>query len=99
MTAGNFADANALKMSGDETISQVLDRLSLNRKEIYGDTITLMTTHGTYTGKMVDKGNNFVVMEIDNQRQTMGKGESKKVMSQVLVLSSTITGFRYDFLR
>ncbi len=101
LTSGGFVQAaeSNLKLTGDENVAQVLDRLALNKKEIHNEQVTIMTDSGSYTGKMVDKGNHFVVLEVDTERKTMGKGESKKVISQILILGSSIRGFKFEVLR
>lgn len=93
------AAESSLKLTGDENVTQVLDRLLSNKKDVYNEQITLYTDFGSYTGKMISKGNHFVVLEVDTERQTMGKGESKKIISQILILGSSIRGFRFEVLR
>ncbi len=91
--------AAPLRFSGDETTTRILDQLMGAKDSIHHEVVVVTTISGTFKGKIIAKGNQFVMLEQDTQMQTMGAGKSQKVISQQLIAISSITAIQFEILR
>ena len=91
--------ASGVSFTGDETTSSVLGQLMSSKAGVHNGIVVVSTISGTFKGKLIAKGNQFLVLEMDTQMQTMGAGKSQKIISQQLVAMNSITAIQYDVLR
>jgi hypothetical protein len=85
--------------TGNETMSQIVDKFKATQNNLYGQQVTVYTTSGAYEGKLAEKGSSFLILEKDTGRTTVDGNKSQKVFEQKLIMLSSIIGFEYKELR
>jgi hypothetical protein len=94
------ANANAF-FNGNESISQLFDKLKLNSAKINNQVIQVSTISGTYRGKLQSVGSNFLILEIDLAKtsEDLKTKTTQKVFSQQIVSIPAITAIEFEILR
>lgn len=91
--------ANGVSFTGDETTTSILGQLMNEKSGVYNGIVMVSTASGTYKGKIIAKGSQFLVLEMDTRMQTMGGAKNQKIISQQLIAVNTITAIQYEVLR
>ncbi len=84
--------------TGNETVGQVFDQLMMNSSGVHRDVVAVSTISGVFRGKILSKGNHFIVMELETNWSTMGE-KSQKIIAQQLIAMNSITGIHFEILR
>jgi len=87
----------SLKFTGDESLTQVLDRLLSNTQELYGKELRVFTSNGAFQGEFVGKGSHFVRLRTETGRWVNAE-PNQQVIQHSLIAISTITGISFDRL-
>ncbi len=88
-----------LQFTGDENMSRVLDQLFAHQESIYGKVVTVSTKGGTFRGKIISKGGQFLMLEQDTQVNSMSRDQTQRIFSQQLISIAAITGLYFEVLR
>lgn len=88
-----------LKFTGDENVTRILDELWNRQNDIYGQVVTVSTKVGTFRGKIVSKGGQFLMLEQDTRVNAMTAERTQRIFSQQLIAVDSITAVYYEILR
>lgn len=82
--------SSALLFTGNESINQIVDALKAGNAELYQPEISISTLGGSFTGRLIAKGSNWIVLEHKTGRKPV-TGNSEVLARSVIALSAVIS--------
>ena len=87
--------------NGNETFNQLIEKIKLGSANINNQIIQVSTNSGSYQGKLISSGSNYLVLELDLRKtsEDLKTKTMQKVFNQQVVLISSITAIQFELLK
>lgn len=87
---------STIRFDGNEPLGKVMDTIKGSAGALYHPEITITTTNGTHTGRLLEKGSAWIVLGSKTGRKPVGG--SQEVLTNTLIATNSVVAITFETL-